>query len=147
MKKLVNYIWLVAVFSAVSVFAITCFYDTDGGNNPWVQGTVYTNTTNYTDYCIGNSTLVEYYCENSTLQSQNYTCLAGCVSGACLTEKGDSNCDNAVNFGDINAFTLALSGQSGWEAQYDCDYMDANDINDDGYVDYDDINPFIDLIS
>lgn len=59
---------------------------------------------------------------------------------------GDMDCDGDVDFDDINAFVLALSGQAAYEAQYpDCNWWNA-DANNDGAVDFDDINPFVSLI-
>ncbi len=64
----------------------------------------------------------------------------------CPNMLGDLNCDGAVDFDDINAFVLALSGQAGYEAAYpDCDWYLA-DCDEDGDVDFDDINPFVSLI-
>jgi hypothetical protein len=58
---------------------------------------------------------------------------------------GDLNCDGAVNFGDINPFTLALTNWGAYVQQYpECD-IDLADINGDGYVDFGDINPFVAL--
>ena len=60
---------------------------------------------------------------------------------------GDMNCDRQIDFGDINAFVLALSNPPGYVQQYpDCDLMNA-DINGDGRVDFGDINSFVALLS
>ncbi len=60
---------------------------------------------------------------------------------------GDLNCDGVVNFDDINAFVLALSGAAGYEAVYpDCDVTLA-DCNGDGAVNFDDINAFVAILS
>jgi hypothetical protein len=60
---------------------------------------------------------------------------------------GDLNCDGVVNFDDINAFVLALSGAAGYEAAYpDCDLKLA-DCNGDGAVNFDDINAFVAILS
>ncbi len=60
---------------------------------------------------------------------------------------GDMNCDGVVDFDDINAFVVALSGQAAYEAAYpDCYWMNA-DCNGDGLVNFDDIDPFVGLIS
>jgi hypothetical protein len=63
-------------------------------------------------------------------------------------ETGDLNCDGAVNFGDINPFVLYLSNLSAWQAAYaDCP-AEIGDINGDGsYPSFDDINPFVALLS
>jgi len=64
---------------------------------------------------------------------------------------GDLNCDDAVDFGDINPFVLALSDWSAWMTQYpDCPPRNA-DINGDGlfggWRGFGDINAFVDLLA
>jgi hypothetical protein len=60
---------------------------------------------------------------------------------------GDMNCDNAVDFGDINPFVLALSDPDEYRRQYpDCDIANG-DINRDGKIDFGDITPFVALLS
>jgi len=60
-------------------------YDSDGGQNYDVKGTVYgkmstrSNRTQYTDYCDGD-TLIEYYCEGNSVKmqkKQSYKCSDG----------------------------------------------------------------------
>ena len=60
---------------------------------------------------------------------------------------GDMNCDGDVNFGDINAFVLALTGGQGeYRDQYpDCSWYGA-DVNQDGWVGFGDINPFVAIL-
>ncbi|MBP7744852.1 MAG: hypothetical protein KA383_01885 [Phycisphaerae bacterium] len=60
---------------------------------------------------------------------------------------GDLNCDEAVNFGDINPFVLALSNPGAYDAVYpDCDPL-AGDCNGDLTLGFGDINPFVTLLS
>ena len=62
-------------------------------------------------------------------------------------ERGDMNCDGAVDFADINPFVLALGGQTGYEARYaECRWLNA-DFNDDGSANFADINPFVAALS
>ena len=61
--------------------------------------------------------------------------------------KGDLNCDGVVNFGDINPFVLALSGQAAYVAQFPTCYWYNADCNSDGQVNFADINPFVALLS
>jgi len=59
---------------------------------------------------------------------------------------GDTNCDGVVDFDDIDSFVLALSGQSGYEAEYpDCRWLNG-DCDLDGDVDFDDIEAFVALL-
>ena len=65
----------------------------------------------------------------------------------CPPLAGDMNCDGVVNFADINAFVLALTGQAPYEAAFpNCRWLNA-DTNNDGIVDFADINPFVALLS
>ena len=61
--------------------------------------------------------------------------------------RGDVNCDGAVNFDDIEALVLALSGSEAFEAAYPgCNWLNA-DMNCDGAVTFDDIDPWIAFLS
>ncbi len=64
-----------------------------------------------------------------------------------LPSPGDLNCDDTVDFGDINPFVLALIDPAGYEALYpSCDIMNA-DVSGNGAVGFEDINPFIALLT
>jgi hypothetical protein len=76
--------------------ACTC-PDTDGGNNPYVQGTV----AGRTDYCWNPSTLLEYTCGLDSAgrfiaDDTLITCPFGCDSGACVCEDSDGD----LNYGE-----------------------------------------------
>jgi hypothetical protein len=60
---------------------------------------------------------------------------------------GDLNCDGSVDFDDIDAFVVALTGEAAYEAQYpECRWMNG-DCDLDGDVDFDDIDAFVVLLS
>ena len=60
---------------------------------------------------------------------------------------GDMNCNGVVNFGDVNAFNLALNGEAAYHAVYpNCNWLNA-DCNGDGVVDFADINAFVALLT
>ncbi len=60
---------------------------------------------------------------------------------------GDLNCDDVVNFDDINPFVLALSNPAGYQAAYpNCNILNG-DCNNDGVVGFGGINPFVALLS
>lgn len=60
--------------------------------------------------------------------------------------RGDMNCDDAVNFDDIDPFVTALSDRAGWEVEYpDCNFFNA-DINQDDAVDFNDIGGFVECL-
>lgn len=60
---------------------------------------------------------------------------------------GDLNCDEEVNFGDINPFILALNDPAKYAIEYpDCPLAN-RDTNGDAKFDFADINPFIKLMS
>jgi hypothetical protein len=59
--------------------------DSDGGNNPYVKGTVMYNNQMYTDTCSDPNTLIEYSCGNGQIQKVVYPCEPNftCQDGAC----------------------------------------------------------------
>ena len=60
---------------------------------------------------------------------------------------GDLNCDDVVDFGDIDPFVLALSDPDEYEIQFpDCNIL-AGDCNGDGAVNFGDIDPFVALLT
>ena len=74
-------------------------------------------------------------------------CDAVTSARAAFWQLGDTNCDGAVNFTDINPFVFMLTNPAGYEAAYpDCDILNG-DSNGDGSVDFRDINPFVVLLS
>lgn len=59
---------------------------------------------------------------------------------------GDLNCDESVDFNDVDSFVLALSDINGYRFENpNCNWM-AGDINLNGSVDFDDIDPFVTCI-
>ncbi len=60
---------------------------------------------------------------------------------------GDMNCDNFVNFDDINGFVLAIVGPEAYQAEYPaCRWLNA-DCNGDALVTFDDIHGFVNLLA
>ncbi|MFH1564707.1 MAG: fibronectin type III domain-containing protein [bacterium] len=57
--------------------------DTDGGRDYYTRGT--SNT--FTDYCIDNTNLREFYCENGEHKTESVRCESGCKDGACIKDK------------------------------------------------------------
>jgi hypothetical protein len=59
---------------------------------------------------------------------------------------GDTDCNGAVDFDDINPFVTALVGQAAYETRYpNCRRLNG-DIDGDGDVNSDDINPFVECL-
>jgi len=63
--------------------------DSDGGNVPGVQGLISSNTGQFTDTCISETTLNEYFCRNDVLANEFTDCGAGnhCLNGSCIPEE------------------------------------------------------------
>jgi hypothetical protein len=82
-------------------------------------------------------------CGSTTSNPAHLTVLTGYGSGP-----GDMDCSDDVDFGDINAFVLALAG--GEDAYYnsfpDCHWYNA-DVDSNGEVGFSDINLFVQLLS
>ena len=85
----------------------------------------------------------------------SYDCIVtntcGAVSSAAaelnVWRLGDLNCDELVDFDDINPFVLALSDPVAYEAAFPTCYLWNADCNTDGQVDFGDINAFVALLS
>ena len=98
---------------------MTCA-DTDGGLNEFVQGTSYgldlnMNQYSRTDYCTNYYNLMEFACDNSTMNATyaqawmhncNTTNTTRCLNGACISELGTCfDSDGGINvtvFGTVN---------------------------------------------
>ena len=58
-------------------------------------------------------------------------------------DDGDANCDGYVNFGDIDAFVMALTAPLEYRRAYwDCDVYNC-DMNGDARINFGDIDPFV----
>ena len=121
-----------SIASSTSVSPTTCT-DSDGGKSYYTIGSVFDSGKNYTDYCVDNSKLKEYFClplSSSGLggvAEEVYTCPNGCSNGACKqiiggnpsitissSPQADSNGNIAIKQGDKIAITgvpLNLSGK------------------------------------
>jgi len=93
--------------TVIAQFDSSCS-ETDGGNNPYVQGTTTskrgdTEPTSSTDYCQAPTMLREYYCAGHLMEPYRdiayHPC--SCVNGACLTQCNDG-ADNDGD-GDIDS--------------------------------------------
>jgi hypothetical protein len=62
-------------------------------------------------------------------------------------QPGDTNCDGAVDFRDINPFVLALTNGSAYQQTYPNCWPENADVNGNGSVGFDDINPFAALLT
>jgi len=92
--------------------------------------------------CNGNGIPDECDIAGGTLRDGN----GNGVPDECERALGDTNCDGAVGFSDIDPFILALQGGAAYYAQYpQCNWLNA-DCNCDGTVDFGDINPFLSCV-
>ena len=57
--------------------------DTDGGKELAAKGIAASGEMSYADKCAGGF-LIEYYCEDGKITSQNFRCEKGCEKGACI---------------------------------------------------------------
>jgi len=68
----------------------------------------------------------------------------------CVPVIGDMNCDATVDFADINPFVAYLSNFADWQADFPGCPPENGDINGDGTYgqgSFDDINPFVELLT
>jgi len=87
--KIINTL-LIVLISALLIFiigaegcapVIKC-NDSDSGKVYDVQGTVAFGNISLTDFCTGKQ-ITEYYCDNNSIVSENYSCIYKCNEGAC----------------------------------------------------------------
>jgi hypothetical protein len=74
----------------------------------------------YYDYCIRNTTLVEYYCNRGTVKSTRFACKEGCKNGRCLDDCNITNLGGVSFIGLLSAvvtkpnapvtFTISTAG-------------------------------------
>lgn len=67
------------------------------------------------DYCLNNSTVVEYSCQNNQVFSSQYTCQYGCLNGACQTGASQEPTVEAPEFTALSPDTTQVilnEGQS-----------------------------------
>jgi hypothetical protein len=85
----------------LSIPSLICT-DSDGGNNPYVKGTVTLDSQTYTDSCSTINTLKEYYCANDQIQNYMVICPSGytCQDGACKPSITSLSVDLKVNNSD-----------------------------------------------
>lgn len=62
-----------------------------------------------------------------------------------LYEEGDMQRDDDLDMGDVMAFAVALKDPDGYEDEYGVSGDYSGDINDDGILDFDDIEPFANI--
>jgi len=92
----------------------------------------------YLSTCMDDTTQV--YCE--AIGGDWRGAASACAATDCLC-RGDTNCDGAVDFDDINPFVTAIVDQTTYEAKYPACFWLNGDIDCSGGVDFDDISPFV----
>mgnify|MGYP000113342116 CR=1 FL=1 len=77
-----------------------------------------------------------------------------CASGQACAQaagirylRGDVNCDEVIDFHDIDAFVLALAGPGAYQGEFPHCFWNAADANCDGAVNFDDIDAFVACLS
>ncbi len=96
---------------------------------------------------LGEYRLVAVYSRALTGDEVYQNFMAGADPQAHAGLVGDLNCDGDVDFGDINAFVLALSNPGAYAATYPGCPFENRDINGDDVFDFADINAFVALLS
>jgi hypothetical protein len=78
-----------------------------------------------------------------TMTGGSFELIGGFWAGVAGFQRGDLNCDGAINTFDIDPFVLALTNPAGYAAAYpNCDRTLA-DCNCDGVINAFDIDPFV----
>ncbi len=148
---------------AATLFAIQCVAPADAAwNNKYVDATGHASASAVwqTDATWGTITVQgllasTQYCfkvkaRNADLIETAFSAQSCQQTQASPTNcPGDSNCDNAINWRDIDYFVAAMSGEQSWLNMFPvtptCQYTN-NDVNGDGAVNWRDIDPFVALM-
>lgn len=81
---------LPAELGSYSLFSNEKCNDSDNGKIYFIKGIVSKKGRNYSDYCINDNYLKEYYCSKyKFVYSKLFRCLNSCIDGACV-DKNDS---------------------------------------------------------
>jgi len=64
----------------------TACIDSDGGPIFYTKGTISSKKETYTDECIDNDNLKEYFCAFDKIESEEFRCPNGCKDGYCFSE-------------------------------------------------------------
>ena len=112
----------------------TCF-DSDGGQNYYVKGTVISHSGTYTDLCWGDSgEMTEYTCQNNEVFATPFQCSSLCEDGACVGTPTNGTHMDCSNIGYM-CIEVAGSGPDGCEIDTDCaPYINCTDT--DGGLNY-----------
>ena len=73
--------------------------DPDGGPDRYTKSSVTKGDQIYTDYCIDQTTVKEYYCNNDNIFSSDLECLNGriCSNGRCVTGSACEDSDDGTD--------------------------------------------------
>jgi len=83
--------------------------DSDGGKNYYVKGNASGSNGIFTDYCIMNDTLVEYYCSGDLVLPEYHMC-DRCLNGACIIPNQTcEDSDNGKNY-YVKGITQGVNG-------------------------------------
>jgi len=115
-----------------------------GNRDGYLNGHLRQAFSRYVD-AAGKLTLLVYAERQYDPTYHDYIAVTVTIIGEALT--GDMNCDEEVNFGDINPFIRALTNPAGWQVMYPGCPLLNGDINGDQQVDFADINPFVRLLT
>jgi len=115
-----------------------------GNRDGYLRGSLRTDFDRYLD-ANGVLTMLVYAERRNDETYHDYMSVT--VTTVTQSMAGDLNCDNLVDFGDINPFVQALTNPAGWQAEYPGCPIRNGDINWDGMTDFGDINPFVRLLT
>jgi hypothetical protein len=117
--------------------------DTDGGIDEYTPGMINSSHFGeiYDECSYDNTTLIEYYCGNSSVLNTTFSCVCGL--GACIEEVEWCSGSDFNEDGKVDGTDLAiLSGQFGEINCLEPDWCDGTDTTQDGKVDGTDLARF-----
>jgi hypothetical protein len=123
--------------------------DGNGGTDHFVTAIGYRDTSGYPEYACLDTWGTAVRWQQFRQMSNTYSWgIYGATyySLADARRLGDTNCDGAVNFADINPFVVALGDINQYKQQYPNCYWQNADCDDNGAVTFADIDPFVQLL-
>lgn len=93
--------------------------DSDNGIDEWTAGTTTDSSGTYRDFCAGNSSLVEYSCQDDIAVNQTVNCGYKCQNRACIVKP--FSCTDSDNGKDANIAGVAklTYTEGGFEVERD----------------------------
>ncbi len=115
-KKLLFFVISIVIFATASS-TLACVESGDKGKDYYLKGTTSVGRMAFTDYCLPNGNLAEFYCSNTRPMYEEFDCPGICSDGKCISEDCTNLNKKILDF--INVFGSASCGDANYRSIYD----------------------------